>query len=57
VQNICEVKSKGTEVGTLNVLKLGHSEFLSYWTCYCGVAFCDGLCGLINCFVCVISHS
>jgi hypothetical protein len=27
VQNICEVKSKGTEVGTLNVLKLGHSEF------------------------------
>jgi hypothetical protein len=27
VQNICEVKRKKTEVGTLNVLKLGHSEF------------------------------
>jgi hypothetical protein len=26
VQNICEVKSRETEVGNLNVLKLGHSE-------------------------------
>jgi hypothetical protein len=26
MQNICEVKSKETEAGTLNVLKLGHSD-------------------------------